>query len=67
MALRRVRMTEAGVWRRDCEATKAFSGWKRGRVVARKIRTEIVRSVRDRVVGFEAACGRLAGAAAKER
>lgn len=55
MARRRVRITEAGVCRRDCEATKAFSGWKRGRVVARKSSAEIVRSVRARVVGFEAA------------
>jgi hypothetical protein len=55
IAFRRVRITEAGVWRRDCEATKAFSGWKRGRVVARKIRAESVRSDRARVVGFEAA------------
>ena len=67
MARRRVRITEAGVCRRDCEATKAFSGWKRGRVVARNTSAETVRSVRARVVGFDAAWGRLAGEAAKER
>lgn len=50
-----MRITEAGVCRRDCEATKAFSGWKSGRVVARNMSAEIVRSVRARVVGFEAA------------
>ena len=50
-----MRITEAGVCRRDCEATKAFSGWKSGRVVARKINAETVRSVRARAVGFEAA------------
>ena len=62
-----MRITEAGVCRRDCEARKAFSGWKRGRVVARKIRAEIVRIVRARFVEFEAAWGVLVGAAAKER
>ena len=62
-----MRITEAGVCRRDCEAAKAFSGWKRGRVVARKRSAETVRSVRARVVGFEAAWGRFEGAAAKER
>ena len=50
-----MRITDAGVCRRDCEATKAFSGWKSGRVVARNMSAEIVRSVRARVVGFEAA------------
>lgn len=46
---------------------KTFSGWKRGRVVARKSKAETVRRVRARVVGIKAACGRSAGAAAKER
>lgn len=34
---------------------KAFSGWKRGRVVARKISAERVRRVKARVVGCEGA------------
>ena len=48
-------------------AAKAFSGWKRGKVIVRKSRAEIVRSVKAREVGFEAAWGRFEGAAAKER
>lgn len=48
-------------------ATKAFSGWKRGNVVVRKSKAEIVRSVKALDVGFEAAWGRFEGAAAKER
>lgn len=62
-----MRMTPAGVCRREWVARKTFSGWKRGRVVARKSRAESVRIARARFVGFEAAWGRLVGAAAKER
>lgn len=48
-------------------ATKAFSGWKRGNVVVRKSRAEMVTSVKAREVGLDAAWGRFEGAAAKER
>jgi len=48
-------------------ARKTFSGWKRGRVVARKSRAEMKRIVRARFVLGEAAWGVLVGAAAKER
>ena len=47
-------------------ARKTFSGWKRGRVVARKSRAEMKRIVRARFVLGEAAWGVLVGAAAKE-
>jgi hypothetical protein len=62
-----VSRTPPGVCRREWVARKTFSGWKRGRVVVRKMRAEIVRIVRARFVRFEAAWGVLVGAAAKER
>ena len=62
-----MRMTPPGVCRREWVARKTFSGWKRGRVVARKSRAEMKRIVRARFVLGEAAWGVLVGAAAKER
>lgn len=62
-----MRITPAGVWRREWVARKTFSGWKRGSVVVKKSRAERVRIVRARFVGCDAAWGALVGAAAKER
>ena len=62
-----MRITPPGVCRREWVARKTFSGWKRGRVVARKIRAERKRIVRARFVEAEGAWGMEVGAAAKER